>query len=132
MPDMCHDRVVKFVCIAMSRSCVLPDVACARRADAYAGQCHPVATILAADNIACGQASSADSISELDALKLREKTLVIFMGDNGTGKGIADRATIGGKVLSGMKGTMLLECGGLVPMIACWPGKTPAGRVCAV
>jgi arylsulfatase A-like enzyme len=27
-----------------------------------------------------------------------------------------------------MKGTML-ECGGLVPMIANWPGKTPAGRV---
>jgi arylsulfatase A len=52
------------------------------------------------------------------------------MGDNGTGKGMADRATIGGKELSGMKGSML-ECGGLVPLIANWPGKTPAGKVSA-
>ena len=59
-----------------------------------------------------------------------DNTVVVFMGDNGTGKGMADRATIGGKVLSGMKGTML-ECGGLVPMIANWPGKTPAGKVSA-
>jgi hypothetical protein len=41
---------------------------------------------------------------------------------------MADRATIGGKVLSGMKGTML-ECGGLVPMIANWPAKMRAGKV---
>ncbi len=27
-----------------------------------------------------------------------------------------------------MKGSML-ECGGLVPLIANWPGKTPAGKV---
>jgi arylsulfatase A len=83
-----------------------------------------------ADNIAYMDKLVGQLIAELETLKLRENTLVIFMGDNGTGKGMADRATIGGKVLSGMKGTML-ECGGLVPMIASWPAKAPAGRVCA-
>jgi arylsulfatase A len=85
---------------------------------------------LMADNIAYMDKLVGQLIAELETLKLRENTLVIFMGDNGTGKGMADRATIGGKVLSGMKGTML-ECGGLVPMIASWPAKAPAGRVCA-
>jgi arylsulfatase A len=131
MPDMCHDRVVKFVrehrdgpfFVYYPMSHVhgelmpTPDSA-------------PGSDDLMADNIAYMDKLVGRLIAELDALKLREKTLVIFMGDNGTGKGMADRATIGGKVLSGMKGTML-ECGGLVPMIANWPGQTPAGRVCA-
>ncbi|MFN7561119.1 MAG: sulfatase-like hydrolase/transferase [Prosthecobacter sp.] len=131
MPDMCHDRVVKFVrqhrdgpfFVYYPMSHVhgellpTPDSA-------------PGSDDLMADNIAYMDKLVGRLITELDALKLREKTLVIFMGDNGTGKGMADRATIGGKVLSGMKGTML-ECGGLVPMIANWPGQTPAGRVSA-
>lgn len=69
-------------------------------------------------------------VAELESLKLRDNTLIIFMGDNGTGKGQAPRSTISGKALSGMKGTML-ECGGLVPFIANWPAKTPAGKVSA-
>jgi len=131
MPDMCHDRVVKFVRqhrdepffvyypMSHMHGELLPTPDSA-----------PGSDDLMADNIAYMDKLVGRLIVELDALKLREKTLVIFMGDNGTGKGMADRATIGGKVLSGMKGTML-ECGGLVPMIACWPGKTPAGRVSA-
>ncbi len=85
---------------------------------------------LMADNIAYMDKLVGKLVSELEALKLRQKTLIVFMGDNGTGKGQAERATIGGKVLSGMKGTML-ECGGLVPMIANWPAKMPAGKVSA-
>jgi arylsulfatase A len=50
------------------------------------------------------------------------------MGDNGTGSGQADRSTIGGKPLSGSKGTMQ-EGGGLVPMIANWPGTIAPGAV---
>ncbi len=67
-------------------------------------------------------------VAELEILKLRDKTLIIFMGDNGTGKGQAAGSTIAGRSLSGMKGTML-ECGGLVPLIANWPGKSPAGKI---
>jgi arylsulfatase A len=67
-------------------------------------------------------------MAELDRLKLREKTLVIFAGDNGTVPGETPRSTVHGKVLSGYKGSML-ECGSLVPMIASWPGTTPPGKV---
>jgi len=85
---------------------------------------------LMADNVAYMDKLVGKLVAELDALKLRENTLIIFMGDNGTGKGQSEPATISGKALSGMKGTML-ECGGLVPMIANWPAKMPAGKVSA-
>ena len=68
-------------------------------------------------------------IAELDLLKLRDNTLVVFAGDNGTARQWYQRCTInGGKDLSGHKATML-ECGALVPCIVSWPGTTPAGKV---
>lgn len=67
-------------------------------------------------------------LKALDSLKLRENTLVVFMGDNGTANKYAERGTIGGKQLSGKKGTML-ECGSLVPAIANWPGVIKGGKV---
>ncbi len=83
---------------------------------------------LYADNVLYMDKLVGKLVSELDRLKLRENTLVIFVGDNGTGGGYADRATIGGRRLSGQKGAME-EGGALVPMIANWPGKTPSGKV---
>ena len=50
------------------------------------------------------------------------------MGDNGTASQYASRSNIGGKALSGKKGSML-ECGSLVPTIANWPGVIDANKV---
>lgn len=67
-------------------------------------------------------------LAELDHLKLRDNTLIFFMGDNGTATPWYTRCTIHGKDLSGHKATML-ECGALVPGLASWPGKIAAGQV---
>ncbi len=65
-------------------------------------------------------------VARVDELGLRDNTLIIFLGDNGTGQGIASRykgATYqGGKGLTNARGMH-------VPLIVNWPGHTPAGAV---
>jgi arylsulfatase A len=66
-------------------------------------------------------------IARLEKLGLREKTLVLFTGDNGTGKGMVTR--MGERTVVGGKG-QTTDAGMHVPLIASWPGKVPAGKVC--
>jgi arylsulfatase A len=81
------------------------------------------------DNVAYMDKLVGKLIAELDRLKLRENTLILFAGDNGTAVPWYPRCTInGGKDLSGHKATML-ECGALVPCVASWPGTVPGNKV---
>ena len=81
---------------------------------------------LYADNIAYMDKQVGLIVQELDRLKLREKTLIVFSGDNGTVGKFA--APIGGRIIEGHKGQML-EGGSRVPFIANWKGTSPEGKV---
>jgi arylsulfatase A len=59
-------------------------------------------------------------VSRVDSLGLRERTLILFLGDNGTGKGTVSR--LGGDEIVGGKGTTT-RAGMHVPLIANWSGK---------
>ena len=77
------------------------------------------------DNVAYLDKQVGLVVAELDKLGLRENTLILFSGDNGT----AQRSgTIHGRQINGQKGTML-EGGARVPLIANWKGVARAGRV---
>ena len=65
-------------------------------------------------------------VARLEELGLRNNTLLLFVGDNGTGRGT--RSMMGDRVVIGGKGTTT-EAGMHVPLIASWPGKAAAGRV---
>jgi arylsulfatase A len=67
-------------------------------------------------------------IAKLEELNLRENTLVIIMGDNGTGSGTPSRFK--GRNVTGGKGSSLIWATH-VPSLANWPGQIASGGVCA-
>ncbi len=66
-------------------------------------------------------------VSGLEALGLRERTLIVFIGDNGTSRGI--QSVQGGQKVIGAKAHPT-DAGTHVPMIASWPGRIEPGSVC--
>jgi len=78
-----------------------------------------------ADNIAYMDRLVGGLVDELQRLQLREKTLLVFAGDNGS---IQGTMALGGRPVLGRKG-QLLEGGSRVPCIASWLGTTPAATV---
>jgi len=66
-------------------------------------------------------------IQQLEDAGVRDNTLIIFTGDNGTDQLIT--STFNGKPYPGGKGKTTLN-GTHVPLIVDWPGKAKAGSVC--
>jgi arylsulfatase A len=80
------------------------------------------------DNVAYLDRELGALTSALEQLGLRQRTIIVFAGDNGTAKYGYERGTIGGRQISGMKGD-LLEGGSRVPLIASWKGTIRPGGV---
>ena len=129
LPDLMHNQVVDFI----SKNKNEPFFA-------YYSMSHihgeilptpdskPDSKDLYTDNINYMDKLVGKLVKALDSLKMRENTLIVFMGDNGTAAEGASRATVQGKKLSGKKGDML-ECGSLVPWIVNWKGGGQSGKV---
>jgi arylsulfatase A len=66
-------------------------------------------------------------VAHLKKEGLWDNTLLVFTGDNGTGKGV--RSVLDGKTVWGDKGNTT-TLGTHTPLIVHWPGKARAGRVC--
>ena len=79
-----------------------------------------------ADNVRYMDKLVGNVIAALEKNGLRENTLVLFLGDNGTGGGVqsqmGERRVQGGKGQSNVAGMH-------VPFIANWPGSITAGKV---
>jgi arylsulfatase len=66
-----------------------------------------------------------DLLDKLDALGLRDNTIVVFAGDNGPEELLLHRGTAGyweGSYFTGMEGSLRTPC------LVRWPGRIPAGR----
>lgn len=128
MPDLMHDHLVKFLDDNKKKpfflyySMVHVHALIQRTPDSKPG------SDLYADNTAYMDKLVGKLLATLESMKLRENTLIVFMGDNGTANAYAGRSSIQGKALSGKKGT-LLECGSLVPTIASWPAVIKSGQI---
>lgn len=85
----------------------------------------PDSTDLYADNVAYLDKSVGRVVAEIERLGLRDNTVILFSGDNGTAR---QSGTIGGRQINGAKGSMW-EGGTRVPLIASWKGTAPEGKV---
>jgi arylsulfatase A len=128
MPDLMHQEVTKFISSHQKTPFFLHYSMVHVHANIQRTPFSKAGSDLYADNTAYMDKLVGDLVHVLDSLHMRENTVIIFMGDNGTASKYAERSSIGGKQLSGKKGTML-ECGSLVPASISWPGKINPGRI---
>lgn len=128
MPDLMHQQVTKYISAHQKTPFFLHYSMVHVHANIQRTPFSKAGSDLYADNTAYMDKLVGDLVHVLDSLHMRENTVIIFMGDNGTASKYAERSSIGGKQLSGKKGTML-ECGSLVPASISWPGKIKPGRI---
>lgn len=129
MPDLMHEKMVEF----MTKNKNNPFFAYYSLSHVHGEivktpDSKPTTTDFYDDNITYMDKLVGKLRTELERLKLSDNTILIFFSDNGTAGGHADDATIGGRRLSGQKGSML-EGGSIEPLIVYWPGVTPKGKV---
>jgi arylsulfatase A len=79
-----------------------------------------------ADNVRYIDKLIGNVITTLEKNGLRENTLILFLGDNGTGGGVTSQ--MGTRTVQGGKGQSKVA-GMHVPFIANWPGTIGAGKV---
>jgi arylsulfatase A-like enzyme len=79
-----------------------------------------------ADNVAYMDKLVGRLVQQLDSLGLRENTLILFVGDNGTDRDVVSR--MGTRKIQGNKG-FTTAAGTHVPLIANWPGTIRPGQV---
>lgn len=79
-----------------------------------------------ADMVAHMDGHVGQIVSHLEELEIRDNTLIIFVGDNGTAGRISSEWN--GKTIKGAKGTTT-DAGMRVPLIVNWPQKIKAARV---
>jgi arylsulfatase A len=129
MPDVMHQHLVDFIAKNKNQPFfVYYPMSHVHAKISPTPDSKPDSKDLFADNIRYMDKLVGKLAYALDSLKLRENTLIVFFGDNGTSNPWCLNSTVNGKKLSGKKGEMK-ECGSLVPMIANWPGKIKNGVV---
>jgi arylsulfatase A len=81
-----------------------------------------------ADMVAYMDKLTGKLLARLEELKLREKTLILITGDNGTGKGIVSATEDKGEVDGGKASTAVADMH--VPLVVNWPGHIKAAGTC--